>query len=113
MEFHQVPHRSQRPGGRPLRADHQARRAQVPHRGVVVTMRVSLKSLAGCALALSVALCPALSQAEEKPLWEAGLGVGAVTFPDYRGSDQANVYPLPLPYFIYRGKFLKADREGL
>lgn len=64
-------------------------------------------------LALSAAVCPALAHAEQKPLWEAGLGVGAVAFPDYRGSDQSNVYPLPLPYFVYRGKFLKADREGL
>ena len=53
------------------------------------------------------------SQGEQKPLWEAGLGIGAVAFPDYRGSDEANVYPLPLPYFVYRGKFLKADREGV
>ena len=76
-------------------------------------MRLSLKSAVGGALALTIVLCPALSQAEEKPLWEAGLGVGAVAFPDYRGSDQSNVYPLPLPYFVYRGKFLKADREGV
>ena len=76
-------------------------------------MRWSLKSATACALALSAAVCPVWSQAEEKPLWEAGLGVGAVAFPDYRGSDEANVYPFPLPYFVYRGKFLKADREGL
>ena len=56
---------------------------------------------------------PMASHAEQKPLWEAGLGVGAMVFPDYRGSDEVNAYPLPLPYFVYRGKFLKADREGL
>lgn len=56
---------------------------------------------------------PASSHAEEKPLWEAGLGVGALAFPDYRGSDEVNAYPVPLPYFVYRGKFLKADREGV
>lgn len=54
---------------------------------------------------------PAL--AEQKPLWEVGLGVGAVTFPDYRGSDEVNVYPVPVPYVVYRGKFLRADREGV
>lgn len=69
--------------------------------------------LACCVLALGVAASPTVSQAEQKPLWEAGLGVGAMAFPDYRGSDEANVYPLPLPYFVYRGKFLKADREGI
>ncbi|HKU16815.1 MAG TPA: MipA/OmpV family protein [Steroidobacteraceae bacterium] len=51
--------------------------------------------------------------AEEKPLWEFGLGVGAIAFPDYRGSDETHVYPVPVPYFVYRGEFLKADREGL
>jgi MipA family protein len=52
-------------------------------------------------------------QAEQKPLWEAGLGIGAVTFPDYRGSDRTQAYVLPVPYFVYRGEFLKADRDGL
>jgi outer membrane scaffolding protein for murein synthesis (MipA/OmpV family) len=51
--------------------------------------------------------------AEEKPLWEAGLGVATVSFPAYRGSDQRSQFVLPSPYFIYRGEFLKADREGM
>jgi len=69
---------------------------------------------ASCWLGAFAALvAPLAAQAEEKPLWEAGLGVGAMVFPDYRGSDEVNAYPLPLPYFVYRGKFLKADREGL
>lgn len=66
-----------------------------------------------CWLALAVIAWPVASPAEQKPLWEAGLGIGAMAFPDYRGSDEENVYPVPLPYFVYRGKFLKADREGL
>src|SRR5687767_12068577 len=70
-----------------------------------------LKVIWMCVVA-SVAL-PMVARAEQKPLWEAGLGVGAVTFPDYRGSDESNVYPVPVPYFVYRGKFLKADREGV
>src|SRR5262245_50224047 len=49
----------------------------------------------------------------ELPLWEAGLGIGAVSFRDYRGSDTTHAYPVPVPYFIYRGKFLQADRSGL
>ncbi|AOW12911.1 hypothetical protein LPB72_18200 [Hydrogenophaga crassostreae] len=51
--------------------------------------------------------------ADEKPLWEAGLGVATVSFPAYRGSDQRSQFVLPSPYFIYRGEFLKADREGM
>ena len=72
-----------------------------------------LKVVCLCVAALGAVALPIVSQAEQKPLWEAGLGVGAVTFPDYRGSDESNVYPVPVPYFVYRGKFLKADREGV
>ncbi|MDY6946027.1 MAG: MipA/OmpV family protein [Pseudomonadota bacterium] len=64
-------------------------------------------------VAVTMAAWSMASQAEQKPLWEAGMGVGAIAFPDYRGSDEVNVYPVPLPYFVYRGTFLKADREGL
>ena len=46
------------------------------------------------------------------PLWELGIGAGAVRLPHYRGSDQAHRWLLPLPYFVYRGQFLKADRDG-
>lgn len=53
------------------------------------------------------------SQAEQKPLWEFGMGIGALEFPDYRGSDETQVYPVPVPYFVYRGRFLKADRDGV
>ena len=48
----------------------------------------------------------------KRPLWELGAGVAALRFPDYRGSDESGAYLLPLPYVVYRGKFLRADREG-
>lgn len=47
----------------------------------------------------------------DQPLWEAGAGVAVVDFPDYRGSDQRRSYVLPVPYFVYRGPFLKVERE--
>ncbi|HZZ94448.1 MAG TPA: MipA/OmpV family protein [Usitatibacter sp.] len=53
-----------------------------------------------------------LAHAAREPLWEAGLGVGVIHFPQYRGSSQSKDYVLPAPYFVYRGDFLKADREG-
>jgi outer membrane scaffolding protein for murein synthesis (MipA/OmpV family) len=53
------------------------------------------------------------SHADTLPLWEAGIGVGALSLPDYRGSDVRDTYVLPVPYFIYRGEFLKADRNGV
>lgn len=53
------------------------------------------------------------SVAEPLPLWEIGAGVGVLALPDYRGSDETSTYALPTPYFVYRGKYLKADRSGL
>lgn len=65
------------------------------------------------ALAALAALTCALARADEKPLWELGLGVSALALPDYRGSDQGRGYVLPFPYAVYRGEFLKADRKGV
>ena len=70
-----------------------------------------LAAAAGFA-ALSMA-CITAHAAEEKPLWEVGLGVATVSFPAYRGADQRSQFVLPSPYFVYRGEFLKADREGM
>ena len=47
-----------------------------------------------------------------RPLWELGVGVAGLRLPDYRGSDQSRAYVLPLPYIVYRGTWLKADRDG-
>lgn len=70
------------------------------------------KAICACAIALGQLLCTR-AHAEQRPLWEAGLGIGALVFPDYRGSDEMKAYPIPVPYFVYRGEFLKADREGV
>ncbi|MEP7262659.1 MAG: MipA/OmpV family protein [Usitatibacter sp.] len=61
----------------------------------------------------TVLLAPHCVQARDEPLWEAGLGVAGVSFPDYRGSSQSQGYALPSPYFVYRGDFFKADRNGM
>lgn len=69
--------------------------------------RRALLSAAACAMcALSAA------HAEERPVWELGLGVGLVVFNDYRGANTSHAFPVPVPYFIYRGHFLKSDRNG-
>lgn len=47
------------------------------------------------------------------PLWEFGLGAGVLNAPHYRGSKTVEVIYLPVPYLIYRGDFLKVDREGI
>lgn len=53
------------------------------------------------------------AQAEQLPLWEFGFGIGGLFFNDYRGANTSHVYPAPVPYFIYRGQFLQADRDGV
>jgi outer membrane scaffolding protein for murein synthesis (MipA/OmpV family) len=80
-------------------------------------------ALWGCGLLLTSQLGQALAAGEAvpaagadilvpRPLWELGLGVAALRLPDYRGSDQSSTYVLPLPYVVYRGEWLRADRDG-
>ncbi len=61
----------------------------------------------------SCAVLGGQARADDKPLWEFGLGLGAVAFEDYRGSATAHAYPVPVPYIIYRGEYLQADRDGV
>ena len=53
------------------------------------------------------------AQAGSQPLWEIGVGLGGVSFPAYRGSDQQQGLVLPTPYVVYRGDLFKADRDGV
>lgn len=48
-----------------------------------------------------------------QPLWEIGIGGGLASLPDYRGSDRQRSYVVPVPYLVYRGEFLRADRDGV
>jgi outer membrane scaffolding protein for murein synthesis (MipA/OmpV family) len=79
----------------------------------MVTRRSQFRALA--ALVTYGVLASAASTAADtpqKPLWEFGLGIGALAFDDYRGADTGHVYPLPVPYFDYRGHIFRADRDG-
>ena len=62
---------------------------------------------------LPLSLSAGAASGAEKPLWELGVGMSALSFPDYRGSDESSIYAIPFPYLIYRGEFLKADRHGI
>jgi len=63
------------------------------------------------AAALYLASCQAFAQAPAgQPLWEIGgfaLGASQQAYP---GSDQRVNRAVALPYFVYRGEFLRADR---
>ena len=62
---------------------------------------------------LTAALWSAPIRAAQEPLWELGLGIGAFGYSDYRGADSSHAYPIPIPYIVYNGEFLKADKDGL
>jgi len=47
------------------------------------------------------------------PLWELGFAGGFFSLPQYMGSDERYTLPLGIPYLIYRGEIIKADRDGL
>lgn len=86
-------------------------------------MRIHAAARQALCLLLACGGAPALANDEtapplppprkvERPLWELGLGVGALTLPDYRGAADRTNYLLPIPYVVYRGEWLRADREG-
>ena len=53
------------------------------------------------------------SDEEGLPLWEIGLGLGAVHQSSYTGTKQSRVILLPIPVPIYRGKIFKSDDDGV
>ena len=52
-------------------------------------------------------------RAEELPRLELGIGVVGISLPDYRGSSEQQNHLLPLPFIVYRGEHLRADRDGI
>ena len=70
-----------------------------------------------CMLTLGCIYFSTLCQAEpaviKEPLWEIGVVGAGAYLPHYRGSDEYTWWALPLPYFIYRGEFIRATREGV
>jgi outer membrane protein len=63
-------------------------------------------------LLVAAGLAAAGAQAADQPLWELGLGAAWVHLPHYRGSDQSRDWLLPVPYAVYRGEILRANRDG-
>ena len=65
-----------------------------------------------CAAVLPI-FTPSSVYASQVPLWELGAGLAAIDFPHYRGSNERKSYVLPIPYVVYRGDFLKIDRQSV
>jgi outer membrane protein len=62
---------------------------------------------------LAAVIANAPARAEQLPLWEAGLGAAVLSFPDYRGSNERQLWLLPFPYVVYRGEYLQADERRM
>ncbi len=58
-------------------------------------------------------LCCITVDGNELPLWEAGLGIAPISFPEYRGSSAQRQYLMPFPYVIYRGETVEVDRGSI
>lgn len=70
----------------------------------------AIRTLSSLLLVISL-LLPQIGYAFHLPLWEMGAGVGVINVPHYRGSETVVDVALPFPYIIYRGDFLRVDRE--
>lgn len=77
------------------------------------TMQRMGMALIACLLAAGEGMAETADAVEKLPLYEYGIIGLAATIPHYRGSDEYEVYAFPLPYFVYRGEVVKADRDGV
>jgi MipA family protein len=50
---------------------------------------------------------------QSKPLWEVGVGAGAVSTPAYPGADTHSSRIMALPFLLYRGEVLRSDTSGI
>ncbi len=71
-------------------------------------MKISFLTGAG----LLAAALGAQAQETGLPLWEAGLLGGIATTPSYPAASDRTARALVLPFLVYRGEVLRADREG-
>ncbi|OYO31941.1 MipA/OmpV family protein [Janthinobacterium sp. PC23-8] len=60
-----------------------------------------------------IVLAPACAAGQALPLWEAGVFGGTAVTPSYPGSNERSTRTLALPFLIYRGEVLRADRSGV
>ena len=70
-----------------------------------------MKSLS-TSITLLLLLASPMLQAQPLPLWELGVGSGALHLPMYRGAKQTTNHIIPFPYLIYRGENITID-DGL
>ena len=69
--------------------------------------------LASASVLAALAAAPATAAEPALPLWEAGVFGGTAVTPAYPGSNERSTRTLALPYLVYRGEVLRADRSGV
>ena len=67
------------------------------------------------AIGLGLLTTSIIAQAQDstQPLWEAGLIGGFASTPSYPAASDRSTRAIVLPYLIYRGEVLRADRNGI
>lgn len=70
--------------------------------------------LARAIILVSIGILPCTTiRAEKLPLWEVGIGIGALHQPYYVGTDETRTFAFPVPLPVYRGDIFKSDERGL
>jgi outer membrane scaffolding protein for murein synthesis (MipA/OmpV family) len=76
-------------------------------------MNTSLRTTVLASAALLASTLAVHAQPSSLPLWEVGVFAGGVSTPAYPAASERASKVLALPFFIYRGEVLRADRGGL
>lgn len=75
-------------------------------------MRTATRWILAAALAGAAPIAATTATAAE-PLWELGAFGGLASTPAYPGSVDSSRRALLLPFFLYRGKVLRVDQQGI
>lgn len=72
-----------------------------------------MKTLRYCCVLAGVLSSMVFAEPPNEKRWEAGIGVGGIVSPDYKGSESYRDYIAPIPYVVYRGPVFRTDRDGV
>jgi outer membrane scaffolding protein for murein synthesis (MipA/OmpV family) len=70
-------------------------------------------TLCACLLSAGASAQDEPTDSTALPLWEAGIAAAGLSTPAYPASSQRNQRALVLPFLVYRGDVLRADRNGV
>ena len=50
---------------------------------------------------------------QRQALWDLGVLGGVIAMSHYRGASETSIYAMPVPFLVYRGEYLRANRSGV